>query len=53
MFLNGKVVLHVIDKATRFSLATFLDANESSYGQSTEGVWIALMECWCTVYIGY
>lgn len=53
MFLYGKALRHVIDSVTRFSSAAFLDAYESNYRQSTEGVRIALMECWCTMYIGH
>lgn len=53
MFLIGKAVLHVVDTATIFSNATFQHARRSTYGQSTEGVWIALMERLCTMYTGY
>lgn len=53
MFVNGRVVLHVIGAATKFSSATCLDADRSSYGRSTEAVWVALMKCCCTTYTGY
>ena len=53
MFLNGKAVLHIIDTATRFSAATFLDAHGSSYGQSVDGIWLAFSETWYTLYTGY
>ena len=53
MFLDGKAVLHIIDTATRFSTATFLDAHSSSYGQSVDGIWLAFLETWCTLYTGY
>lgn len=45
MFLNGKAFLHIVDPTTSVSGATFLNAHESNYEQSTEGVWIASMEC--------
>lgn len=45
MFLNEKSVLYVVDTATRFSVETFLDPHGSTYGQSTEGIWIASLEC--------
>ena len=53
MFLDGKAVLHVIDTATRFSAATFLDSHGQNYGQSTEGIWLAFLEIWCIPYLGY
>jgi hypothetical protein len=53
MFINGKAILHIADTATMFSAATFLDSNLATYGQSVEGVWVALMETWFTVYTGY
>ena len=46
MFLDGKAVLHVIDTATRFSSAIFLDAHGATYGQSVEGIWLAFVEAW-------
>ena len=52
-WIDGKAVLHVIDTATRFSTATFLDSSEQDYGQSVEGVWRAMMECWFAMYTGY
>jgi transposase InsO family protein len=53
MFLGGKAVLHIVDTATRFSAATFLDSHTATYGQSVEGVWLALIETWFTLYTGY
>lgn len=53
MLLNERAVLHVVDTATRFSAATFLDSNGESYGQSVEGLWLAFVQTWCTVYPGY
>jgi hypothetical protein len=53
MFIDGQTVLHVIDTATRFSAATFLDSHNGSFGQSGEGVWLALIETWFTLYTGY
>lgn len=48
MYLDGKPLLHVVDKDTLFSAATFL-----SNGESTEDVWRAYVRCWVTPYIGY
>jgi hypothetical protein len=38
MFSNGKAVLHVIDSATRFNAATFLDSHSELHGQSSDGI---------------
>lgn len=48
-WIDGEAVLHVIDTATKFSSATFLDL----YGHSTEGIWTAFVECWCSLYTGF
>lgn len=48
-WIDVEALLHVIDTATTFSSATFL----SQYGQSVEGVWSALVECWCSLYTGF
>jgi hypothetical protein len=53
MFLDGSAVLHVVDTATRFSAAGFLDDHGAAYGQSVNGVWLAFIEIWCTMYVGY
>ena len=53
MFLDGKAVLHIIDTATRFSAATFLDSHGETYGQSVDGIWLAFCMTWCTMYTGY
>lgn len=53
MFLEGKSVLHIVDTATRFSSATFLDAHGKSYGQSVEGAWLAFVMIWFVIYTGY
>jgi transposase InsO family protein len=53
MFIDGQAVLHVFDTATRFSAATSLDSHNDSFGQSVEGVWLALIETWFTLYTGY
>lgn len=37
-WIDGEAVLHVIDMATKFSSASFLEL----YGHSTEGIWTAL-----------
>lgn len=48
-WIDGEAVLHVIDTATKFSSATFLDI----HGHSTEGIWTAFVECWCSLYTGF
>jgi hypothetical protein len=53
MFIDGQAVLHVVDTVTRFSAATYLDSHNGSFGQSVEGVWLALIETWFTLYTGY
>lgn len=53
MFLDNCSVLHVVDTATRFSAATFLDKHGETYGQSVEGIWQALASCWFLIYTGY
>jgi len=53
MFIDGKAILHIVDTATRFSAATFLDPPNAEYGQSVNGVWLAFLETWCTLYTGY
>jgi transposase InsO family protein len=53
MLINGKVVLHVIDSATRFNAATFLDSHLESFGQSSDGIWDAFIDIWCSIYTGY
>jgi hypothetical protein len=53
MFINGKAVLHVIDSATRFKAATFLDSHSESYGQRLDGIWDAFIDIWCSIYTGY
>lgn len=49
MFIDGKALLHIVDTATRFSAAIFLD----KYGHSTNGIWNAFIDSWCTLYTGY
>jgi hypothetical protein len=53
MFIDGQAVLHVVDTATRFSAATFLESHSGSFRQSVEGVWLALIETRFTLYTGY
>jgi len=48
MFYKGRAVLHVFEKDTLFSAATFLRD-----GQSTAAVWDAYMSVWVTNYAGY
>ncbi len=53
MWIDGKATLHIIDTATRFSAATFLDSHGENFGQSVEGVWMAFVNTWCLMYTGY
>jgi hypothetical protein len=53
MFLIGSAFLHVVDTETRFSAAGFLDDHGAAYGQSVHDVWLAFIETWCTMYVGY
>jgi hypothetical protein len=50
MFINGKAVLHVIDSATRFDTATFLDSHSESYLQRSDGIWDPFIDIWCSIY---
>jgi len=52
MFIDNQAILHIVDTATRFSAACYLDSNGAEYGQSLEGIWLAFVNIWCTVYIG-
>jgi hypothetical protein len=52
MFLDGSAVLHVVDTETRFSAPGFLDDNGAAYEQSVNGVWLAFIETWFTIYVG-
>lgn len=47
-FSSGNAVLHVVDTATRFSVAALLDAHKCTYRLSIERVWTGLMKNWCT-----
>jgi hypothetical protein len=49
----GKAVLHVIDSATRFNAAIFLDSHSESYGQSSTGIRDAFIDICCSIYTGY
>lgn len=49
MFIDSKAILHIVDSATRFSSAVFLD----DYGQRVEGIWNAFIDIWCTMYTGF
>lgn len=46
-FIDGKPVLHVVDRGTHFSASEFLQ------GQSAEAIWNALINCWVSVYVGF
>jgi hypothetical protein len=47
VWLDGEPALHVVDTATRFGAAQFLE------GQDVEHVWGAFLACWALVYTGY
>ena len=47
MYIDGKPVLHVIDQATAFQAACFLDE-----GMSAKSAFAALEHCWMNVYVG-
>jgi hypothetical protein len=53
MFINGKAVHHVIDSATRFNAATILDSHSESYEKSSDGIWDAFIDIWCSIYTEY
>ena len=53
MFIEGKAIPHIVDTATRFSAATFLDSEGEKFGQSVDGIWTAFVMTWCTMYSGY
>ena len=46
MYIDGKEILHVIDEATCFQAAKWLDTI------STKHVWDALRYCWIDMYVG-
>lgn len=43
MVIDRKAVFYIVDSATRFSAATFLDSHGASYGKSLKDVWFALL----------
>jgi hypothetical protein len=47
LWLDGEPALHVVDTATRFGAAVFLE------GQDVEHVWAAFLSCLALVYTGY
>ena len=48
IYLEGKSVLHVMDKDTQFSAAGFV-----SQGEATEDVWHIYMTHWVVPYVVY
>ena len=46
MYLDGRPVLHIVDKSTRFSAARFLTK------MTTDAVWEAIVLCWSSIYTG-
>lgn len=53
MFLDGKSVLQIVDTATYFCSATFLDAHGGNHKQSVQSFWIPFVMTWCEMYTGY
>lgn len=53
MFLDGDEVLDIVDTATRFSAATFLDKYNATCSQSVKGIWLAFVVNWSLVYSAY
>jgi hypothetical protein len=47
LWLDGKPALHVVDTATRFGAAVFLEV------QDVEHVCAAFLSCWALAYTGY
>ena len=47
-FINGQPVLHVVDSATAFQAAKFLNNKE----QKAKDLWDAIMTCWINTYLG-
>lgn len=45
-----KEILHVLHIATRFSSAVFLDSYNERYGQTVNGIWLAILDMWCMWY---
>lgn len=50
LFLNGEAVLHVVDTATHYSGAIFLDAHRANHGHC---VLLAFFMIWCNISTGY
>lgn len=53
IFLEGKTVLHVVNTANYFSVATFFHTHGASFRHNIDGVWLAFVmtSCFaCTVY---
>lgn len=50
MFIANTTILHVVYTATGLSASTFLDKHGKKYGQSVDGIWLALNARWCTLY---
>lgn len=53
MFLEGSTIIHIVDTTNHFSAATFLGPSGGSYGQTVDGVWIALVQTWSTMCTGF
>lgn len=53
MFRDGNAVLHIVDTAAHFSAACLLEHVGENFGQCVEGIWMAFLTIWCTMYTGY
>lgn len=42
-----------METETKFSATTFLKSNGESYGQTLDGIWLALVQDWFTTYSGF
>lgn len=46
MYINGSIVLYIVDEGTHFSAASFL------INCSSEEIWKTTLRCWATIYTG-
>lgn len=46
MYIEGKPVLHEIDKGTHLRSAQFLP------NKSSQSIWNAFLRCWANIYVG-
>lgn len=53
MFLHGKAILHVVNTASRYSAATFLDAHGAHFENLFQVEWFAIVVIWFLTYTRY